>query len=35
MTDDPTLYRYVGRGEFMAPDGSITKDAVAHLRQAP
>ena len=30
MTDDPTLYRYVGRGEFMAPDGTITKDPVAH-----
>ena len=30
MTDDPTLYRYVGRGEFMAPDGTITKDPAAH-----
>ena len=30
MTDDPTLYRYVGNGEFMAPDGTRTKDPAAH-----
>lgn len=30
MTDDPTLYRYVGRGEFVAADGTITKDPAAH-----
>jgi hypothetical protein len=29
-TDDPTLYRYLARGEFMAPDGTITKDPAAH-----